>query len=101
MTALASIRFARQDLASPSRFDWMDGAACRDCNPDLWDTDRTPDSAIARAICAGCPVIAACAVAAKSFTEVDDDGEKRKARATHCVWAGVDMRPNRGQGEFL
>ena len=92
MSDLARIRFARQGLASPSPFDWMDDAACRDSDPGFWDTDRAPDPTIARTICAGCPVIAACAVAAKSFTAVGDDGKKRKTRATHCIWAGVDMR---------
>ena len=91
------LRLASERLTQPGRHDWMDDAACRDCDPDLWDTDRTPDPTIARTICAGCPVIAACAVAAKSFTEVGDDGKKRKTRATHCVWAGVDMRPPRWQ----
>ena len=82
---LARIRFARQDLASPSPFDWMDDAACRDADPRWWDQDVTPDTSVARTICAGCPVIASCAVAAKA------------ARATHGTWAGVDMRPPRWQ----
>lgn len=90
------VRMATERLTQPSRYDWMDDAACRGCNPDLWDTDCTHDTTVARAICSGCPVIAACAVAAKSFTEVGDDGDTRKARATHGIWAGVDMRSPRG-----
>ena len=72
-------------LMALSRMVWMDDAACAGADPGIWDTDVTPDQSIARTICAGCPVVAACAVAAKA------------ARATHGTWAGVDMRPPRWQ----
>lgn len=78
---LARIRFARQGLASPSPFDWMDDAACRDADPRWWDQDVTPDTSVARTICAGCPVIASCAVAAK------------EAKASWCVWAATEIWP--------
>lgn len=79
------LRLASERLTRPGRHDWMYDAACRDADPGFWDTDVTPDQSIARTICSGCPVIAACAVAAKA------------ARATHGTWAGVDMRPPRWQ----
>lgn len=85
MIPVPLLRLASERLTRPGRHDWMDDAACRDCDPNLWDTDRTPDQSIARTICSGCPVVAACAVAAKA------------ARATHGTWAGVDMRPPRWQ----
>lgn len=77
------LRLASERLTQPGRHDWMDDAACRDADPGFWDADVTPDQSIARTICSGCPVVAACAVAAKA------------ARATHGTWAGVDMRPPR------
>lgn len=81
MTALASIRFARKDVASPTRHDWMDDAACANADPRLWDQDVTQDTSVARTICAGCPVIASCAVAAK------------EAGASWCVWAATEIWP--------
>lgn len=83
------VRLAAADFTPPSRHDWMDDAACRDADPRIWDTDVHPDQTVARTICQGCPVIAACAVAAQ------------EARATWCTWAATDRRPNRQRGEFL
>lgn len=75
------VRLPGADFTPPSRHDWMDDAACRDADPCLWDQDVTPDTSVARAICAGCPVIASCAAAAK------------EAGASWCVWAATEIWP--------
>lgn len=51
-----------------SRFDWMDGAACKDYLPEVWFPDK-PDRGRADAalqVCKTCPVQRQCAEFAKA-----------------------------------
>lgn len=41
--------------------EWMAEAACRGQGPGLWFAGGEADRAAAKAICAGCPVVAQCA----------------------------------------
>lgn len=75
------LRLASERLTQPGRHDWMDDAACRDADPRWWDQDVTTDTSVARTICAGCPVIASCAIAAK------------EPKASWCVWAATEIWP--------
>ena len=71
--------------------DWRARAACADHDPTLWDMDRATraDARRARAICAGCPVLADCARAMPKdlgglmwATRTDRPEPGRAARAT-------------------
>ncbi|MGF7124067.1 WhiB family transcriptional regulator [Rhodococcus sp. BE178] len=60
--------------------DWRDSAACRGHDPELWfpDIKERLAQAQAKAICAACPVRAACG-------EWADESRQRFG-----IWAGVD-----------
>lgn len=51
----------RYDLHDTSR-DWMDAAACRDGDPDMWFPAPSDEIATeaARAVCRACPVVTTC-----------------------------------------
>jgi hypothetical protein len=59
----------RRMLAERDDLSWMDDAACREHDPTLWfpkaDDAGQADAAIAKRICASCPVRAQCAAYGK------------------------------------
>ena len=87
MTRYYPARPARAPQPLPTRFDWMDDAPCAQSDPDLWDPDVSPDLTVARMICQGCPVIAACAVASV--------GESWGVWAGEVRWPSSQKRPKR------
>lgn len=66
--------------------DWMDQAACRGRNPDIWFPEGAESAAQAKAICAGCPVRIECleyAIETHTYSGVWGgltDGERRRIR---------------------
>lgn len=77
MTTTLPYRRPASGVSTPGALDWLDDAACRDADPGFWDPEVVADPSIAKTICAGCPVIAACAQRAVAV------------KATHGIWAGV------------
>lgn len=77
---------ARTATTAAGRFAWMDLAACRDADPELFFPKRGGKTAAAGRICASCPVQAECgAFALQTQTNYDDDhgvfgGQTRRAR---------------------
>lgn len=43
-----------------SKFDWMDDALCKEVGPDLFLSDNTYDSKVAKKVCHRCVVVSAC-----------------------------------------
>lgn len=62
---------------------WMDRAACRGCDPNLWFPERGEDTSLAKAVCASCPVAERCLDYALAL------GEK------NGIWGGVAERQRR------
>lgn len=59
---------------------WMDHAACADENPDLFFVERGVNADEAKAICATCPVRAACLAYALATNQL------------HGIWGGLSEK---------
>lgn len=46
--------------AAEKRPAWMDNASCRGMDPELFFPERGESTALAREVCAGCPVVTQC-----------------------------------------
>ncbi|HVT78469.1 MAG TPA: WhiB family transcriptional regulator [Acidimicrobiales bacterium] len=62
---------------------WRAARACADVNPSVFFDDPDDESGAARAVCAACPVQAACL--AQALTDREDQG----------VWGGLTERERR------
>lgn len=71
------------DSASAPSKNWRDRAACRGMDTALWFSDNRRDVAVAKRVCAVCPVADDC---------LRDAREKRE---THGIRAGLNVREQR------
>lgn len=69
--------------ADPADRSWMDHAACRGMDPDLFFTERGESTAEPKRVCAGCPVRLACLEHALAINEREG------------VWGGLSARERR------
>lgn len=67
----------------PPMGSWVEAAACRGSEPELFHPDRGASTASAKAVCAGCPVIDECLAWALDTTQ------------KYGVWGGTSEKERR------
>jgi hypothetical protein len=93
-----------------SSVDWMNDAACRGFDPEMWFRDSKNTSrelATVRAICAACPVRKLCLSTAMAgdFYGIwggstrDERIAAQRSRLVVCAWCGVEFK-RLGQARF-